>query len=218
MPEWDAQASSPAALRIVTQFLAARPPPIGRSDHTGDGGVIVRHGDEFHGELRRTFPGPRRRPNPFVVAHRWRYELVVAVGLAICVRSFGGPLTVSVAGAIGVAVFAAGATWPTVRAVLVQLVQHVVVPHRLRTGFVQAGTVSREGRLPWVTRTRGRTPNVVTVHLWLPAGITPEDLYAARRVLAAACGAFEVQVQLDSPRRDRCVVSVVRPRWGMPGW
>lgn len=178
----------------------------------------MKRDDGFHGELRRIFPGPRRRPNPLVVAYRWRYELVGAAGLALCVRSFGGPLTISVAGAVGVAVLAAGAALPSVRMILVQLVQHVVVPHRLRTGFVQAGTVSREGRLPWITQTRSRAPNVVLAHLWLPAGITPEDLHAARNVLAAACGAFDVQVRLDTTRKDRVVVVVIRPRWGMPGW
>ena len=115
---------------------------------------------------------------------------------------------------VGVAVLA-GLTLgvPLVRRVVVGVIQSVVVPHRLRSGLVQAGVTDRAGRLPWIMWARSRG-DAVLVEVWLRSGTTPGDLRQAAPIIAAASGAATVDVVHRSPRHDRATVIVYRPRWG----
>jgi hypothetical protein len=96
-----------------------------------------------------------------------------------------------------------------------QVVQHVVVQHRLRTAFLQAGLTNRDGRLPRIIRTRTRG-EIVTVSVWLPAGLAAVHIADAAEILASACGAASVNV-VAGVSRDRIRIVVQRPRWGVPG-
>lgn len=135
-------------------------------------------------EFGRAFVRPPR-PNPLVVAWRWRYEIGAAVTLAL--------LTVRV-----------GALWTVVAAIAVA-VGFVVVPalrwrfwcvvtqHRVRTGLTQAWVFSRAGRIPMVLWTRPVHEGEQLLLLLRP-GLTAAHLSAAAPALAAACWAREVIV------------------------
>jgi hypothetical protein len=98
-----------------------------------------------------------------------------------------------------------------VRRLTVGVLQSIVVSHRVRDGLVRAGVADRTGRRPWIL---GARPfgDAVLVSLWLRAGTTLEDLYRAAPVIEAACGAAKVVVTHRTPRRDRAVLIVLRPR------
>lgn len=163
------------------------------------------------GEFRRAFPPPRRRPGLGSVLVRWRAELLI-VGLVATMWAYTGG---AVVGALALGGGVLVAFVPAVRSVAVGASQALIVMHRIRSGLVQAGVADRSGRLPWIVGARSRG-EVVLVSLWLHGGTTLDDLRGARTVLATACGAVEVEVYERSPRRDRAVLAVARPRWGWP--
>ncbi|MHA6625746.1 hypothetical protein ACU61A_09975 [Pseudonocardia sichuanensis] len=151
---------------------------------------------------------------------RWWFELTVAGLLAAAwwavVELVGGPGAVACGFAAGATLTVATAKVEPVREAVLGVVQRMIVPHRLRLGFVRGGVATRDGRLPAIVRSQCRFDQA---RCWvrLPAGLLVEDLVAARRVLAGSCGAADVEVVPDGPRRDRAIVVVVRPRWGWPG-
>lgn len=162
--------------------------------------------------MTRFFHVGRRRPNPFVVAYRWRYEAGLGAVAVTGWAELPPAPALTATGLLAVGTAAAAAHRGS-RAVLIRAVQHVLVQHRVRTGCLQAGLANRDGDLPRImhTRTRG---DVATLMVWLPAGLGPEDVAAEAARLAAACGAQRVQVVIESSR-DRVRLVVTRPRWGM---
>ena len=92
-------------------------------------------------EFGRAFVGVPR-PNPVVVAWRWRYELCTAATVALLAARVGPLWTIASALAVAAAF-----------AVLSPLQSRfwcIVTQHRLRTGLKQAWVFSRSGRLPMV--------------------------------------------------------------------
>jgi hypothetical protein len=172
------------------------------------------------GDVRRFFPPLRRRPLPAVVVARWWFELATAGLLAAAswavVELVGGPGAVACGFAAGATLAVATAKIESVREAVLGTVQRMIVPHRLRLGFVRGGVATRDGRLPAIVRSQCRFDQA---RCWvrLPAGLLVEDLVGARRVLAGSCGATAVEVFPDGPRQDRALVVVIRPRWGWPG-
>jgi hypothetical protein len=126
----------------------------------------------------------RARPNPLVVAWRWRYELSAAATLALLTVRVGALWTV-----LAAAAGAATAVLPVVR----WRFWCVVSQHRVRTALIQAWVFSRSGRIPMVLRTRPVHEGEQLLLLLRP-GLTAADLEAAAPVLAAACWAREVVV------------------------
>jgi hypothetical protein len=171
-------------------------------------------------DVRRFFPPLRRRPQPAVVVGRWWYEVTVVGLLATAswsaVGLLGGPGALALVFAVGATLAVGAAKIEWVRDVLFCAVQRMIVPHRLRLGFVRGGVLTRDGRMPAIVRSQCR---VDQARFWvrLPAGLIVEDVAAAGRVLAGSCGATDVVVFRDGPRQDRAVVVVARPRWGWPG-
>jgi hypothetical protein len=155
----------------------------------------------------------RRRPHPLLVAYRWRYELGGSAAAVATWVGLGDSAEVGTVG--GIAAGAVALAWAPARAVARRAIEHVIVQHRLRTGFLQAALTNRDGRMPRImhARTRGET---VTVAVWLPAGLAAEDVEAAAGMLASACGAAAVTVA-PGVSRDRIRIVVERPRWGLPG-
>jgi len=143
---------------------------------------------------------------------RWRLELLLLCGL-VAGWHFAGATALG----IGVAALAGiVALVPAARRAAIGIVQALVVPHRVRSGLVQAGVADRAGRLPWLVWARARG-DAVLVEVWLRAGTTSGDLRAAAPTVASATGAAAVRVLHRSPRHDRAVVVVHRPRWGWLG-
>jgi hypothetical protein len=153
------------------------------------------------------------RPGPVEVAWNWRWELGILATLgalsALIATSIGLNGLAVTAGA-GLAVSAAALLcWPPARQCVIARAWCVITPHRVRAGCLNAWVQTRSGRLPIVLATTP-TDYGEQVRLWLRAGITAADLYAARDVLAAACWAMEVRVVPSSRHAHLVTLEVVR--------
>jgi hypothetical protein len=141
------------------------------------------------------------RPNPLVVAWRWRYELCTAATLALLATRVSPLWTVASALAV-----AAGF------AVLTPLRWRfwcIVTQHRLRTGLKEAWVFSRSGRLPMLLWTKPVREGEQLLVL-LRAGMSAADLADAAPVLAATCWAREVRVEAHPARAALVRLVVVR--------
>lgn len=152
------------------------------------------------------------RPGILGFAWHWRYELAIGAGtpaIATVVALTLGPAWLIAAAAAATAMLAAAVIWPSSRKRLKARAWCVITEHRVRTGCAHAWVQSRDGRLPIVIRARPAGFGE-RVTLWCRAGITADDLTAARDIIAVACWAREVHV-LASPRRRHIVtLDVIR--------
>lgn len=135
------------------------------------------------------------RPNPFVVAWRWRYEAGVVAGIY---EVHGSTLWTVLSGLV----VAAGAATPYGR----RRVWCVLTAHRVRTGLKHAWVHSRTGRLPMVLWTRP-VPAGEELLLLLRPGTSAADVAGAD--LATACWAREVRIE-PGPRPHLLRLTVVR--------
>jgi hypothetical protein len=156
-----------------------------------------------------------RRPGPLELAWNWRWELglLVALGaLSALIATSIGLNGLAVTAGAGLAVSAAVLLcWPPARRWITAWAWCVITPHRIRVGCVNAWVQTRSGRLPIILAT-APTDYGEQVRLWLRAGLTTADLYAARDVLAAACWAMEVRVVPSARHAHLVTLEVVRAR------
>ncbi|MCE0763135.1 hypothetical protein LWC35_09465 [Pseudonocardia kujensis] len=162
-------------------------------------------------DLTRIEPERRLRFAPGATLARWWRELTVLGGLGVLWSEFGWVAPVATVGAVALSCLARPARERVAGEMLA-----LVVLHRVRVGCVWAGLENRSGNLPLLVGARPRGQAVV-VTAFCRRGTTPADFAAASEVIAEACGALKVVVAQDSPRRERMVLLVVRPRWGWPG-
>lgn len=150
-------------------------------------------------------PGPRI--SVLGAGWRWRYELALAAALVAVVGSLlyavGGEWTVICLSAL------AGVITPPWPEPVIAAAWRIFTPHRLRSGFVQAGIHSTRGRVPLVLRTTSE-PFGERVRVWCPAGTSAEDLRSARALLRAACWAADVRITSDEHRRHLVTIDVMR--------
>jgi hypothetical protein len=156
-----------------------------------------------------------RRPNPFVVIWRWRYELALAGGLPAAAIAIDRGLGVAwLTGAV-LALAAVFGVWPDGRRLLIKRAWCVITPHRLRTGCAHSWIQSRSGKLPIILFTTPQ-PFGERVLLWCVAGVTAEDLIAAKDLLIAACWATDMRISRNERHAHRVVVDVIRHRQTSP--
>jgi hypothetical protein len=158
--------------------------------------------------------GSVARPNPLVIAWRWRYELGGALGLAIAAYA----LTSAVGPWWALAVAAAAgslAAWPTIRRQAAVRAWCIITPHRVRTGCAQAWIHSRQGKIPIVLLTTAQ-PFGERVYLWLRAGVGAADLIAVRPLLTAACWADDVNIARNDRYAHLVVLDVIRRSFTHP--
>jgi hypothetical protein len=159
---------------------------------------------------------PLARPNPAVVAWRWRYEVgalaVLAAAVLLALPRVGPLRTVLLL----VWPVAAVAAFPGLRRFAVRRLWCVLTPHRVRTGCAHAWIHSRTGRIPAVLWTSA-VPVGERVTLWLRPGTTVEDLVAARDLLATACWARDAEVQRHPRHAHLAALVIVRHPAGWPG-
>lgn len=155
---------------------------------------------------------PGRRANVIGYAWWWRYEICIVLGLGIgmyALASLVGAGQAMLGLALTAAVFG---TWPASQRAFAALAWRIVTPHRLRAGCVQARIHSRNGRLPTVLRTT-QQPFGERVLVWCPAGTSAADFRSARRLLATACWAADVQVTSDDRHTQLVTIDVIRHRY-----
>jgi len=152
---------------------------------------------------------PLSRPNPLVVAWRWRYELALAVGVPLLLRGLVLPIGAWRAVAATTAVAAVLLAWPAARRLLVARVRCIVTPHRVRTGCAEAHIQTRAGKLPIILWT-SPVPLGERVLVWCRSGTAAEDFEGARRQLRTACWARDVIVTRSPGRAHLVTVTVIR--------
>ena len=152
------------------------------------------------------------RPNPVLVAWRWRYELLLAAAVAAGWVLAGALWTVHSALAVGTVTVSV----PELRRRAARRAWCVLTPHRVRTACKHAWIHSRTGRIPAVLWTRPVEPRVSSWLLWCRPGTTVEDLAAARPALTTACWAQDVRVEPHSTRAQLVLLTVVRRQRDRP--
>jgi hypothetical protein len=149
------------------------------------------------------------RPNLLVVIWRWRYELALALGLpAAAIAVARGLGTVWLVATV-VTLTAGFGLWPPGRRLLVKRAWCVITPHRLRTGCAHSWIQSRSGKLPIILFTTPQ-PFGERVLLWCVAGVTAEDLIAAKDLLIAACWATDMRISRSERHAHIVLVDVIR--------
>ncbi|GAA2902850.1 hypothetical protein GCM10010472_71320 [Pseudonocardia halophobica] len=162
-------------------------------------------------DLRRLEPERRLRFAPGATLARWWRELTLLGGLGVLWSEFGWVAPVTTVGTVALSLLFGPARERVAGEVLA-----LVVLHRVRVGCVWAGLENRSGNLPLLVNARP-CGEAVVVTAFCRLGTRREDFAAAAEVIAEACGALRVIVARDSPRRERMLIVVVRPRWGWPG-
>lgn len=163
------------------------------------------------GEPPQYSPLPERvrRPLPTTVLWRWRYEVLLLLGISICgwYAYRTGTVVPALLGApvVGIVI----AVIPPLRRAVCAPVLCVITAHRVRTGLAQAWVHNRSGRLPALVWTRP-TPYGEAVTLWCPAGVCERHVEAAAAILRSACWARHVFVTADPRHRHLVTVHVVR--------
>jgi hypothetical protein len=158
-------------------------------------------------DLRRDWPV--RRVLLLVSAWYWRYELAALTAVSLVmwglVSQLGAPLAATLVLVLGVAV----GLVPKARDVVVRAGWHVITPHRVRRGLVEAGVYSRKGRIPEVLRVRS-VPAGELVTLWCFAGTSFEEIVAGAQLIGTACYAKELRVSRDDRYSHLVRILVVR--------
>ena len=152
------------------------------------------------------FGRPDRRFNPLPIPWRWRYELLVGVGVTAGLRGLAEAVGPAATVCVAVVAVVGCVAWRPARRFFAARIRCVVVQHRLRVGMIEAAILSWRGRLPMILRTTP-TPRGVRVVVWCPAGVDVAAFHAGRGLLAAACWASEVYV--DRHRRWAQLVVVI---------
>ena len=153
--------------------------------------------------------GSVARPNPFVIAWRWRYEIVLPLLLAALMIELTSAVGLGWALALSGSAAASIAAWPAARRQVIVRAWCVVTQHRVRTGCAQAWLHSRQGKIPIVLWTEAE-PFGERVYLWLRAGVSAQDLLAAHSVLVAACWATDLHVTRHDRFAHLVVLDVIR--------
>ena len=165
-------------------------------------------------DLRRLLT--RARPNPLVVAWRWRYEIALVSGLSIslvtAITSFGAVLTIIAVIALTLIILC----WPAARRFAIDRAWCIITPHRVRRGCAEGLIYASRGKIPAILWTSHRAFGE-RVLLWCRAGTSVDDFVSARTVLATACWAQDVAIFVDTDHTQLVTLDVIRrPPAGLP--
>jgi hypothetical protein len=166
------------------------------------------HGNSTRADIQRAL-AVRSVPNPLVVTWRWRYETLLALGLA------GGLATAMIAfGALPTALAVLVLTctilfWPTARQFTVDRAWCIITPHRVRAGCIEGLVYSRRGKIPIILWTSHQAFGE-RVLLWCRAGTSVDDFVSAHAVLTAACWAQDVAIFSDVHHPHLVSLDIIR--------
>jgi len=149
------------------------------------------------------------RPNPLVLAWRWRYEIggVVAMTFAVLATTSAIGLIWTITAAAGLAIGIVAI--PESRRIAMAHAWCVITPHRIRSGCAQAWIHTRSGRLPFIVLTTCE-PFGERVRVWCRSGISAQDFEAARHMLAVSCWAQDVLVTRSERYAQLVTLDVIR--------
>jgi hypothetical protein len=148
-------------------------------------------------------------PNPLVLFWRWRYELVLGIGLPAILVVLGGLPVMLVTLAVLAVLAVAALFWAPTRRHLLARAWCIITPHRVRVGCAQAWIHSRRGKIPVVLLTT-RQPFGERVHLWCRAGTSAIDFTSARLLLMTACWARDIRLTANERYPQLVTLDVIR--------
>lgn len=149
--------------------------------------------------------GGGRRPGPFLLVWRWRWELA----LLVAASGLGYTVPLEVLYPAVATTVALCAVVPVLRHLLCARFWCVAVQHRLRAGLHEADVRSWSGRTPAIVWTSAHRDGE-QVLLACPAGVDLARIAAARGELAAACWAVDLTVRPHHRYANLAVVDVAR--------
>lgn len=148
-------------------------------------------------------------PNPLVLFWRWRYELILGIGLPAVLIVPGG-ISVMLGTLAGITVLGCTALlYAPTRRYLVARAWCIITPHRVRVGCAQAWIHSRRGKIPVVLLTT-RQPFGERVHIRCRAGTSAIDFASALPLLTAACWARDIRVSGNERFAQLMTADVIR--------
>jgi hypothetical protein len=148
-------------------------------------------------------------PNPLVLFWRWRYELILGIGLPVAlIVLYGIPVMLGTLATLA-ALAGAALLWAPSRRLLIDRAWCIITPHRVRVGCAQAWIHSRYGKIPIVLLTT-RQPFGERVHLWCRAGTSAIDFTSAQLLLSTACWARDVRVNTNERYAQLITLDVIR--------
>lgn len=149
------------------------------------------------------------RPNPLVIAWRWRYEIALLAGLgavlALGIVSVGVLPTIAVVTVTILVVLG----WPLTRRFALDRAWCIITAHRVRVGCAEAMIYSSRGKIPIIVWTVHQ-PFGERVLLWCRAGTSVDDFTTNRAILTSACWAQDVVVHPDLRHPHLVTLDVIR--------
>ena len=150
-------------------------------------------------------------PNLMVAAWRWRYEIVLAsglaAGLAAAISSLGAVPAIVAMIIVALAILC----WPPARRFATDRAWCIITPHRVRVGCVEGLIYSSRGKIPIILWTSHQAFGE-RVSLYCRAGTTADDFVSARTVLATACWAQDIAIFVDPRHTHLIILDVIRRR------
>jgi hypothetical protein len=127
------------------------------------------------------------------------------LAMAVLIQALGTTLAVIAVSAL-LGVFG---PWPPRHQLFAAHAWRIITPHRVRKGCAEARIHSRSGRLPIIVRTT-REPFGERLLVWCPAGTSPRDIRSARKTMAAACWAADIEVVASERHAHLLTLDVIR--------
>jgi hypothetical protein len=154
--------------------------------------------------LKATWPG-------IIVGHlvRGRAEITLILGAVLAYASLSHVMPEwGVYTTFGVAIVAIVAIGP-VRRYVTRRYWCVVVRHRARACFRSTWTMTYDGTLPYLLWARPTSVGE-RIRVWLPAGLSVDELESVTDKLAAACWAREARVDHERKCAASAVIHIIR--------
>jgi hypothetical protein len=148
---------------------------------------------------------PVARPNPMVLAWRWRHALAPTIGVAALVH-YRVSMWILLLG--GHAMMILGLT-PSVRRFVIQGAWCVITPHRVRRACAEARIFTRHGKIPIILWTF-RDPRGERIVLYCRAGTSPKDFRDTQNILRTACWAKKVTVTRHPRYSSLAILNIIR--------
>ncbi|MDL5157004.1 hypothetical protein [Actinomycetospora termitidis] len=158
-------------------------------------------------------PQPRkpRAPHRVVLRHRTEIELGTLLG------------------ALGFSLWLGSGSWPRLLVVALLLVtllsvevremvlgqwRRIVMSRRLQQAFLELGICSRHRRLTPSVIDSSAMPGATVVRVWIPVGLTVDDLARQRHAIAETCFVDEVHVERRPGRTNTAEIILIHRTLG----
>lgn len=179
------------------------------SKSTGRRGVRTRQSART-GAFEVIMHPERTRPGQFIgFLVRLRAEIFVVTSLVLASVWLINHLPTWACYTVLITVGLLCAAVPPIRRYLTRRYWCVISRHRVRACFRSTWTMTHNGALPYLLWSRP-TPVGERIRVWLPAGLSVQDIERVADKLATACWARECRIEHDRKRAASAVIHIAR--------